>query len=470
MYQKIKICVFLSERIVIIFVMDAPRPYDNVNDRTLDNTQLANLIPHIKPFSDLINLLGENADEDLIDDLEVMTGQFRPGDTFSNIVYTHAKDNRYIALKMVYLNPRNIDLIKKEAEILRRYFKEQPIHPNLLKFIDVYNFGIYDGNNNMIVLVSEALTPESKNLWELMDKNFITGDINNPQFEYLFHAVLDIVRALHAQSIAHGDIWARNIVLDMDKNRLLLVDMGEACIFDNSKKNPEHIMCKAGIRRPHVDYSPPHILIKQDQQGVGSLTPSELKDLDVYALAATMYELFSRNHDPLIPINMYRGMLDAETPKTERDKIKKRFIEDLKTKIEYLREGEEEEKPAFQRLIIRLLKNKDFRNAIMPGDYSQLDLSQLKLPGETTPERGKQKREQFKRSWGVRDRFFEERNPGRADPDELLEQLQAGLNLEGEYEGEGDIAMNIGARGDGDFEDRYGPVGFDPDEEEGGLF
>src|SRR5690606_24465487 len=146
-----------------------------------------------------------------------------------------------------------------------------------------------------------------------------------------------------------------------------------------------YLMCKEGVRRIHIDYTPPEMLEKISLVGKKDLTPDELQDLDMYGLAASMYEIFSPNNKPLIDVSLPKYSDRQTNPNT-----RKMLVHELKDNIDRLVIGEEYEKPLFQQMVIRMLKSKEYRDSmrmttIKEDDYNNLELSELVNQEDRSP-------------------------------------------------------------------------------------
>jgi serine/threonine protein kinase len=401
-------------------------------EQKLDQTKgMTKEIPNVEPFNNLERIIQNN---EFTQDMELIPDGLKLGESYTAVPYVKANGiNKYVAVKIMQIHSRaHLKAVKKEIELLQRYFKADKIHPDLLKFIGVYKMDeSVDPNQNMVILVSEALSPDNKDLRKAFNSKYITGDVNNPQLFKFFYKLLEIVQALHSHGIVHADIWAPNIVLDIPSNRLLLVDFGESCvIFDTI---PTYLMCREGIRRSHIDYLPPYILDKKEASGIKSLSAEDLKDGDIYALAATMYEMFSPEHKPLINIKNYRDI--QKNPETRR-----LFSSDLKTILKNLHVGVEGERAEFQQFILKLLKHKSERDRIRntpvnPKLYEGFNLKDLTIEGQDTPQRSTTQQRQFTTSSEAQRRLF--LSSQGDDPDEDDEEaFFAGIGALGEDEEE----------------------------------
>ena len=383
-------------------------------------TFLVNEISGVNDFQTLVNIINDN---EWIDDLSQVPNQYEPTEQYSEVSYVHAnKIDKYVAANIMHIRDRNhLKAIKKEVDLLSRYFSNRNIHPDLLKFIGVYKLDKEDDpNQNTVVLLSEALSPGNKDLRKIFNSNYLSADVNNPNFIRFFYKLLEIIQHLHANNIVHADIWGPNIVLDIENNRILLIDFGESCILSNDVY-PEYLMCKEGVRRPHINFMPPYILDKIARTTKKSLTNEELKDIDIYALAATMYQIFSPEHSPFMDIKQYPTIL-------EDPNIRKQFVKDLSDKINKIEIGDPHEKPKFQQLIIRLLKSREERdrlrdNIVTRDMYEGLNLRDMTIQEDDTPLRTSIQNRQFKESMEAQRRLFVESmgdDPDEEDDEEAM--------------------------------------------------
>jgi serine/threonine protein kinase len=362
----------------------------------IENVELGSF----KQFQSMIN------DINYINDVKTVPPSLTPGEDYSTVSFVHARGlDKYIAVKIIHIRDEDhLKAVNREIILLDRYFKNTNIHPNLLKYIGTFKMDKEDDQQqNIVILVSEALSPDNKNLKTLLTKKYIKGDIRNPHLLKLFYSLLHTIQSIHEHDIVHTDIWPPNIVFDTLKNKILLVDFGESCLI-TKEGYPEYLMCKESTRRSHIDYMPPEILRMGSKIYKKGLNPEDMKDLDIYALAATMYELFNPNNAPLINIKLYADIHENQT-------TFKRFILDLEHNIDALKVGDDLEKPEFQQLVIKMLKSRKERDTVrntpvQEKQYEDLQLSELINEEKTTPERGKTQTEQFVRAWGVQRNLY----------------------------------------------------------------
>lgn len=330
---------------------------------------------NVKSFSELADLIKDkNFVANVLKNISV-----KPDEEFSKVKCLESTSDEYpfIAVKIINITSKNHRGILKEVNVLEKYFSK-PLTKNLLKFIGTYR--LENDNKYLIAIVSEALSSTCENLQMLLDSQLIMP--NYQQQELLFNKILRTVQILHINNIIHGDIWAANIVLDKRLNKFLLIDFGDSCLIDDDALL-KIMSCKTpGIRRNHLDYMPPYLLQKINNKQ--PFTPNDYKDLDIYALAATMYRLFSINHGPLIDISQYPTIHSKNL--TERTNAINRFIKQLEENINNLQVGEPFRRQPFEQQIIKLLKSKKERDQVVFQRKGELDLNKLIFSKELHPE------------------------------------------------------------------------------------
>jgi hypothetical protein len=110
-------------------------------------------------------------------------------------------------------------------------------HPNLINPI-----GKIHGHPEKKGLVLQLIPPHYKNLGLPPDFSTCTRDRFAPetvfsvrQCKAILYGIADAARHIHARGIAHGDLYAHNILID-DAGHALLGDFGAATIYGNSEK------------------------------------------------------------------------------------------------------------------------------------------------------------------------------------------------------------------------------------------
>ena len=129
----------------------------------------------------------------------------------------HKVHDEHIAVKIVAINDKNKDLIKKEIGILKLVE-----HNNVIKY---YGDRSVSGNNKQVFIFLEYAENG-----ELFDR--IEPDIGMPKRDVFrfFSQLLDGVEYLHSQGIVHRDIKPENLLLDTE-DVLKISDFGLATLF-----------------------------------------------------------------------------------------------------------------------------------------------------------------------------------------------------------------------------------------------
>lgn len=155
-------------------------------------------------------------------------------------------------------------------------------HPNIVRINEVFEA------NNTAYYIMEYLGDTT-----LEDYVTINGPLSPEKANEILLPIVDAVKTLHENKIAHYDIKPANIMLCNDesgKQRPILIDFGLAKHYD-SKGNATSTIAAAGLSR---GYAP----IEQ-YAGISTFSPS----CDVYALSATYYFVLTGKH-PVEPLKL----------------------------------------------------------------------------------------------------------------------------------------------------------------------
>ena len=128
----------------------------------------------------------------------------------------HKVHDEHIAVKIVAINDKNKDLIRKEIGILKLVE-----HNNVIKY---YGDRSVTGNKQVFIFLEYA---ENGELFDRIEPDI--GMTKRDVFRF-FSQLLDGVEYLHAQGIVHRDIKPENLLLDRE-DVLKISDFGLATLF-----------------------------------------------------------------------------------------------------------------------------------------------------------------------------------------------------------------------------------------------
>ncbi|MEO0236830.1 MAG: casein kinase 1 family protein [candidate division WOR-3 bacterium] len=143
------------------------------------------------------------------------------GEIFSgiNIMLPNNSPDKLVAVK-VESKHKNIQLLKKEAQIYKYLYKENMGIPKM------YWFGVQDEYN---VLVLEMLGPNLESLFSLCNRHFTLKTVI-----MIAQALIKIIHYVHAKGIIHRDIKPENFLIGLTNNQIYLIDYGLSKTYKNS--------------------------------------------------------------------------------------------------------------------------------------------------------------------------------------------------------------------------------------------
>ena len=202
---------------------------------------------------------------------------------------------RSVAVKMIdkrMLSEKNLQHYKKELHILL-YLREHR-HPNIVELLDFYE------DEKVLVLVFPQYDCD---LYELLDNQ----ELSESQVRPIFRQVIDALNFLHSHKIAHCDVKAENVLVDLKTGRIALTDFGFAdfsCSHDSLNR-----YCGS------IGYVAPEILTNH------SYGPS----VDVWSAGVLLFVLLCRrlpffDEDEEVE---FKRTLKAEFKFRKRDKLSK---------------------------------------------------------------------------------------------------------------------------------------------------
>ena len=137
-------------------------------------------------------------------------------------------------------------------------------HPSIIETLDI------DIDDNSIIF---EYCP-GIDLFELIMKNKPNHKLYIKDYLYYFSQLLDAVEYIHSEHVAHLDIKLENIMIDISKKTLKLIDFGESCMCSNDTT-------LRGLRGTEA-YVPP------EEYGLTEFTPF---NADIWALGIILYEI-----------------------------------------------------------------------------------------------------------------------------------------------------------------------------------
>lgn len=147
---------------------------------------------------------------------------------FSNIFLGYNHEGEKIAIKK----------IDDTCNILPELLLFNLDHENIIKPL-----GLRMNNN-----VSIVYTYYPNNLKLFLKKN----EINNQIFDSITQQLLCAVAYLHSNNIIHCDIKCDNILINVEKMKIKLIDFNLSCLKMKNKKSFGHIVCAKTFRAPEV--------------------------------------------------------------------------------------------------------------------------------------------------------------------------------------------------------------------------
>lgn len=383
---------------------------DNDNDNDNDSLELPGYeiqenieeekpsitLNHVKEYEELKQLFDENV-LNQINNLQ---------DKAVECLYD--RNGRFVAVKKIRVTDANKPIVQREVTILEKFFKNHNL-PTLLKSIGTYLVR----NKGDIVIISEAM-PKGRevtindvngcafNFKQLYDFNYIVS--KHEKLNDLFQVLFYTVKYLHQRmGIVHKDIHPKNIIANLEQNRVILIDLGDSCLLHAPSSDLQNLMCSAReTTRTHTDYIPPHIFEKlyiynmkiqnelkilyrkrkdvinlqldpEDQRNelntidkkiqilksrMQDITNEDAIDIDLYALALSMYEIMNR-----------KKFMYTTSFQNKDINFFQRYLSDINEKINNL--SDVVTISDFQKTMIEMLKSKSYRKQM----YDTLDLN-----------------------------------------------------------------------------------------------
>lgn len=174
------------------------------------------------------------------------------------------RDNEQYIMKV--LNNENL----KDLEL---YIHTTLKHVKLIKYITHFNDGVYTR-----IILEKA----NADLLDLVTSHAV---VSLPEVSYIVRQILEFLRYLHTQNIAHVDIKPENVVL-FEKNKIKVIDFGLA------RKIGDLQLYAIGT----PDYMPPEIKLLHEK-----LEPTTITNkIDVWCLGCLAYELVFKTAPPSV--------------------------------------------------------------------------------------------------------------------------------------------------------------------------
>ncbi len=203
----------------------------------------------------------------------------------------NGKTNQYIAIKELFINTnaQTMCLRKGEKNVIPNY-NSQLFEHHKQKFKGEYNFLLSFRGDEGIIQVSDFFE-ENQTMYIVMDlsengmlKDYILSNNDFLDENFIKNTTIKILEALkkiHNKNIIHRDLKPSNILLDKNKNPVL-IDFGVAKEAENELANIHTAINSEG-------FSAPELINKKIK--CGNFT-------DIYAVGATLFQMITKQNTP----------------------------------------------------------------------------------------------------------------------------------------------------------------------------
>ena len=177
----------------------------------------------------------------------------------------HKKTQKKVAVKIMKkadMNPQDVEMVKREIEILKLCQ-----HPNIIRLLDVFE------NPDYIYIVMELL--RGGDLFTYLDKRDFK--IPEPRASHLVHSLATALYYLHSYGIAHRDLKPENVLMvdESEDSDAKIVDFGLSKMVGPNEKCTEPFGT--------LSYVAPEVLMQQPYD----------KSVDIWSLGIIAYLMLS---------------------------------------------------------------------------------------------------------------------------------------------------------------------------------